>query len=185
MPTSGAAIYKNNLLLSMIREIKDNMAPSTTKPIELQPVLDLVQGLALAWQRFQQELAVSVGLKRNSFSILQCVARAGEEGTLVSQVAKDLAVRPQGLSASVAELSRAGLLHRRKDQNDHRAWRLQVTEAGLELLGSCDGLTQDLAEEITRQIPQSAVARLILDRMVRSYNLSLARVRTDTSLEST
>ena len=159
-------------------EIKGNIKPEPSRVLALQPVLDLVQGLSLAWQRFQQEQAASVGLKRNTFLVLAIAGRAGAAGTTVSRVADELSVRPQGLSAAVSELNRAGLIQRTRDQADGRAHRLRVTEQGLALLGSAAELTRDLAEEIGRQIPQSSLARLILDRMVRSYNQSLSRAST-------
>lgn len=169
-------IYEKNLLLGLMAEIKEHSKPKPVAPLPLQPVLDLVQGLSLAWQRFQQEQASAIGLKRNSFLVLALVGRAGERGTTVSRVAGELSVRPQGLSASVAELNRAGLIQRSRDQEDGRSHRLQVTDLGLSLLTKAADMTLDLAEEIARQIPQSSLARLILDRMVRSYNISLSRI---------
>jgi DNA-binding MarR family transcriptional regulator len=139
----------------------------------VQNVLKLVQELSLAWQRFQQEQADTVGLKRNNFLILRTVALAGQTGTTISKVGAALSVRPQGLSAAVAELSRHGLLRRETDERDQRNKRLKITEQGVELLKQCDQLNQDLVREISTQIPQSSIARLVVDRLVRSFKNTL------------
>lgn len=137
-------------------------------------VSDLAHGL----EQLHTSRAQAVGLGNGAFTLLGVVAESGDAGTTISAAADKLGVRPQGLSSTVRELAKAGLLARKVDRSDARARRLHITTLGRERLADDGGLYSQLVTEVLAQVPHPSIAKLVISRLDLAFRRVLAKPAT-------
>jgi DNA-binding MarR family transcriptional regulator len=76
------------------------------------------------------------------------------------EVAAALGLGETAITAMVGRLLGAGLIARRADPDDGRAWRLELSPAGREALDSIDGVRQRLNSRMANALGNDAVGPL-------------------------
>lgn len=93
----------------------------------------LVFLLTVAQRRLQrwmeQQMAAEKGLTSAQSGVLFYLGR--NDGALIGDVAAALDLVPSAMSGLADRMERAGLVERRPDSADGRAWRVYLTETGL------------------------------------------------------
>ena len=100
---------------------------------------------AHALRRAFDRRAVTLGVTRAQWKVLFRVHR--QPGLRQIELADILDVEPITLSRIIDRLEEAGLVQRQADPADRRAWRLQVTDNALPLIGKLRALADELMAE--------------------------------------
>lgn len=117
--------------------------------------------------------AVSLGATRAQWRVLARLSRAGDAVRQVD-LAEALDVEPITLCRMIDRLEESGLVERRKDEEDRRAWRIHLTEKSRPIIDELHALGDLFHQDIVAGIPEAdqKAALDILER-VRS-NISAA-----------
>jgi DNA-binding MarR family transcriptional regulator len=92
---------------------------------------DLADVLRAATTRLTRRLRAEAGQSDYSDAQIAVLRRLLTEGPRsASALARAEGVRPQSMAATVTALEEAGIVDRRRDPDDRRATRVEVTEAG-------------------------------------------------------
>lgn len=150
-------------MLNLASQSSTGLAPAPPGAAE---VWAQVRELAWSVADLEQRQAQACDLRLPLFRLLELVAAAGPEGVVVSQAAQVLGLRPQALNRPAGELEAEGLLLREVDQIDARARRLRATPEGQARLRPGQAREAELLNRIAQAIPQAAVARLVLQRLL-------------------
>lgn len=121
--------------------------------------------VARLMRRHFDELARAIGVTRPQWQVLTLVGR--NEGINQGGIADLLEVEPITVGRMVDRLQESGLVERRADPADRRAWRLFVTPLGRDLLGQlqpCGAATVALALDGVEPQERETL-RLVLERM--------------------
>ncbi|MEP7315462.1 MAG: MarR family transcriptional regulator [Sphingomicrobium sp.] len=110
--------------------------------------------------------AAPLGVTRAQWRALAWIGR--QPGMRQVELADHLDIEPITLCRIVDRLEEAGLMERRRDPADRRAWLLHLTEKGEPLVRDLRGLAASMADEVFDGIDPQAVA------LVRE---TLARIR--------
>ena len=103
------------------------------------------------------------------------------EGIRQGPLAELIEVEPITLSRMVDRLEEAGLIERRADPTDRRAWRLHLTSRAADLLHGARDLAETLTEEATEGLSAAELDQLItLVERVRA-NLSRRECQKETA----
>lgn len=88
-------------------------------------------------RRIHRELAgiMDVPVTGNQFVVLKIISNRGK--ATVSEVAEDLSVSLSAVTASVDRLCRAGMVERRRSEEDRRVVWLELTEQGQNVVDVC------------------------------------------------
>ena len=111
----------------------------------------------------------SLGITRPQWQLLAVLAR--NEGANQAFLADYLEVEPITLSRMIDRMAESGLIERRPDPADRRAWRLFVTEAGWALRAQMRALAQEIEDEAFEGV--SAEARTMLSDILRNVRDTL------------
>lgn len=141
------------------------MAPGKEIIRQAEEVVGLVEQLCRLIKLKRTELAGELGLSRAELDLLW-VAGEQAEGISVREAAEVLGVRPQGLSTLAVQLERKGLLVRGRDPQDGRTRRLLPSDKGRSLLSRAREVREAWAQAVLSAVPQPAVARLVLQRLI-------------------
>ena len=125
---------------------------------------------AHALRRAFDRRVAPLGVTRAQWRALAWVAR--EPGLRQVELADHLDVEPITLCRIVDRLEEAGLVERRRDPDDRRAWRLHLTPKGEPLVSQLFELASGLAQEAFAGVTPEAVEAL---------REALARVRDNIS----
>lgn len=125
---------------------------------------------AHALRRAFDRRVAPLGVTRAQWRALAWLAR--EPGLRQVELADHLDVEPITLCRIVDRLEEAGLVERRRDPDDRRAWRLYLTPKGEPLVGQLRELAGQLAQEAFAGVTPQAVEAL---------RDALARVRDNIS----
>lgn len=123
---------------------------------------------ANALRRAFDRRAAEVGVTRAQWRVLAWLGR--EDGIRQVDLADGLDVEPITLCRMIDRLAEAGLVERRRDEGDRRAWRIHLTPAAGPVIEHLRGLAAEFLEEALEGVSETDQAR------VRSV---LARVRTN------
>ncbi|HYZ47632.1 MAG TPA: MarR family transcriptional regulator [Sphingomonas sp.] len=96
-------------------------------------------------RRAFDERASTIGVTRNQWRMLTMLAR--HEGANQGRLAELLDVEPITLCRMVDRLAEAGLVERRPDPSDRRAWRIFLTDGARPILAELRSLAEILIEE--------------------------------------
>ena len=111
-----------------------------------------------------------LGVTRAQWRALAWLAR--QPGLRQVELADHLDVEPITLCRIVDRLEEAGLVERRRDPEDRRAWRLHLTPKGVPLVEQLRALAGELAREAFEGVPAETIDTL---------REALARVRDNIS----
>jgi DNA-binding MarR family transcriptional regulator len=134
----------------------------------------LINDVARALRREFDARARRIGVTRAQWHTLSAVAR--HEGCNQGTLAEIIEVEPITIARMIDRLEEAGLVERRRDPTDRRAWRIYLSEAAQPLLGQLRSIGQGLSEDALTGL--SANERAALDGM-------LTRVRANLSNDDT
>ncbi|WP_162806580.1 MarR family winged helix-turn-helix transcriptional regulator [Sphingosinicella terrae] len=89
------------------------------------------------------------------------------DGLRQIELAEALDVEPITLCRMVDRLEQAGLVERRKDPEDRRAWRIHLTEAAAPVMNELQAMGDAFHDDMLRGIPAAdlAVVRGVFDRI--------------------
>ncbi len=121
---------------------------------------------AHAIRRTFDRRAAPLGVTRAQWRVLAWVGR--EPGLRQVKLADNLDIEPITLCRIVDRLEEAGLVERRRDPEDRRAWRLHLTPGGEPLVEQLRALAGEMAREAFAGVCPEAVEAL---------SQALARVR--------
>jgi DNA-binding MarR family transcriptional regulator len=111
-----------------------------------------------------RELASAQGLSLNQFEVLAWLARAGRRGLRMSDLASRVVLSPSGVTRSVDQLERRGLVERCIFEGDRRGSLATLTAVGRALLRKAAndhvlGLREHFLKHLSRtQLEQLATA---------------------------
>jgi DNA-binding MarR family transcriptional regulator len=140
-----------------------------------RPELALVTGLYRTTNAIVRELDQRLGRDHN-VTFIQAVTLLAVDSFDRPQphlVADYLSQQSQTVTGVLDRLERAGHIRRRRDLDDRRAVRLELTESGAELVGGIRQTLQQHVSDVLAGVEQPARARLsddleALERSVRS-----------------
>jgi MarR family transcriptional regulator for hemolysin len=99
-----------------------------------------------------------MGMTRAQWAVLARIER--NEGLKQSEIAEILEIQPITLTRLVDRLAENGLIERRPDEHDRRAWRLYLTPAAKPLVDRLDGLGREMMRNVLKGVSDQTVARL-------------------------
>lgn len=109
-------------------------------------------------RRSFDQRARSIGVTRPQWRVITMLAR--NEGINQGGLADLIEVEPITLCRMVDRLTEGGLVERRPDPNDRRAWRLFLTDKAHAILSDLRYLAADLNQEILNGISDSEQEQL-------------------------
>ena len=118
----------------------------------------LISDVSRLMRRRFDERARALGATRTQWKALAHISR--NEGLNQGALAELLEVEPITLTRMVDRLEEAGLVERRRDPADRRAWRLYLTEASHPVLERMRGVADDLAAQALADVDAAQVASL-------------------------
>jgi len=113
---------------------------------------------AHAMRRAFDRRAATLGVTRAQWKVLFRVSRT--PGLRQIELADILDVEPITLSRIIDRLSEAGLVERRADPADRRAWRLEVTTKAQPLISKLRALADELMDEAFAGLSAEELDRL-------------------------
>lgn len=131
-------------------------------------------------RRFDQHARV-LGVTRPQWQVLFALSRL--EGTNQGALADHLEVEAITLGRMVDRLQDAGLVERRADPADRRAWRLYLTDKARPLLESMRGVGNRVLEEALAGIDEGE-RTMLADLLTRIRGNLSTRTSDETSLKS-
>ncbi|MGN6817221.1 MAG: MarR family winged helix-turn-helix transcriptional regulator [Sphingomonas sp.] len=137
----------------------------------------LISDVSRLMRRRFDERARQVGATRAQWRTLTTLSR--NEGLNQGALADLLEVEPITLCRMIDRLEESGLVERRRDPADRRAWQLFLTEKSKPMLDDLRGMAEDLFDQVLHGIsePDRAVLGKSLQRM-RANLLNLPSPRT-------
>lgn len=125
--------------------------PSPPQDIDYRRLLQLRTDLR-RFLRWSEEQAAGAGLTPAQHQLLLTIrGHAGERGPTIGEAADSLLLRHHSAVGLVDRAEKAGLVERRRDEEDHRIVRLRLTPHGEELL---ERLSAVHLEELERLAPR-------------------------------
>ncbi|OYY91466.1 MAG: transcriptional regulator [Sphingomonas sp. 28-66-16] len=109
-------------------------------------------------RRFDERTRL-IGVTRPQWRTLTTLSR--HEGINQGGLAELLEVEPITLCRMVDRLADAGLVERRRDPNDRRAWRIYLTEKAHPLIAQLRVIADDLFEQALAGVSPNARSQLI------------------------
>lgn len=123
-----------------------------------ESIVILLADLSRLLRRSFDQRARSIGVTRAQWRVITMLAR--HEGINQGGLAELIEVEPITLCRMVDRLSEAGLVERRTDPADRRAWRLFLTDKARSLLDDLRLLATGLNEEVMDGISDGEQAQL-------------------------
>ncbi|MCL6678299.1 MarR family transcriptional regulator [Sphingomonas sp. RG327] len=111
----------------------------------MEDLLFDINETARAIRRAIDQRAAVFGVTRAQWRVLVRLKR--EPGLRQVELAERLDMEPITLCRIIDRLEEAGLVERKPDPSDRRAWRVEVTQKAEPLVKKLRGLAHDLAEE--------------------------------------
>ena len=110
--------------------------------------------------------AASLGSTKAQWRVLARLARSGD-GLRQVELAEALDVEPISLCRMIDRLEEAGLVERRRDESDRRAWRLYRTEAAAPILAQLEAMGKAFNADILAGVSdeERAAALTVLERI--------------------
>jgi DNA-binding MarR family transcriptional regulator len=136
----------------------------------------MIAQVARLMRRSFDERARSIGVTRPQWQVLSLLGR--NEGINQGGLADMLEVEPITLGRMIDRLQEAGLVERRADPADRRAWRLFLTARGAGLVDQLRPLAAETFEYALDGVDEAQRAQLMatLDRMMANLSRRTAAV---------
>lgn len=126
---------------------------------------------AQALRRDFDRRAATLGVTRAQWRVLARLGR--EDGLRQVALADALDVEPITLCRMIDRLSDAGLVERRPDEDDRRAWRIHLTPKAIPIIEKLRILAESFLEDALEGVPEEEQAK-VTDILAR-IRLNLAR----------
>jgi DNA-binding MarR family transcriptional regulator len=108
-----------------------------------------------------RELASAQGLSLNQFEVLVWLARAGERGLRMSDLASRVVLSPSGVTRAVDQLEQRGLVERCVFEGDKRGYLATLTAEGRALLRTATNVhVQGLREHFLNHLSRTELEHL-------------------------
>lgn len=137
----------------------------------------LISDVSRLLRRRFDERARLIGVTRPQWRALTALSR--QEGMQQGALAELLEVEPITLCRMVDRLEEAGLVERRRDPADRRAWNLYLTDKARPLLDQLRVIADDVFATALEGLPESAVEALTGSLLRIRSNLSAAPSRDE------
>jgi DNA-binding MarR family transcriptional regulator len=109
-----------------------------------------------------RELVGAVGLSINQFEVLTWLRRAGERGLRMSDLTSRVVLSPSGVTRSVDQLERKGLVERRVFEGDKRGYLAILTADGRATLRRATSVhVQGLREHFLTHMSRTELEHLV------------------------
>jgi len=117
--------------------------------------------LPLFIRRLHQELADSMdkGVTANQFFVMKMIGDRGQ--MTVSEVADGLSVSLSAVTSLVDRLHRAGMVQRRRSEDDRRVVWLELTEKGENVVATCQESRMRIIQRYLGQLEDKELAFMI------------------------
>lgn len=109
-----------------------------------------------AWLQLADRILGSLEISNSAGWALVHLSRLGE-GARQGDLARAIGITEASLVRTVQQLERDGLVERRADEDDRRAYRLHLTETGKALARKADKRLVDLRAELLDGIPDADI----------------------------
>lgn len=137
----------------------------------MEDLLFEINETARAVRRVFDQRAATVGVTRAQWRVLARLKR--EPGLRQVELAERLDMEPITLCRIVDRLEEAGLVERKADPSDRRAWLLELTEKATPLVKQLRSLAHGFAIEATEGIGEPELR--ILQRQLGAIRANVAR----------
>lgn len=124
----------------------------------MEELLFEINETARAVRRLFDQRASAMGVTRAQWRVLARLKR--EPGLRQVELAERLDMEPITLCRIVDRLEEAGLVERKSDPSDRRAWLLELTKRADPLVKQLRGLAREIAEEAMDGIRESKLREL-------------------------
>jgi DNA-binding MarR family transcriptional regulator len=135
------------------------------------PLGFLIADVSRMMRREFDERVRGIGVTRPQWRVLTLLARHG--GVNQGQVADLLEVEPITLSRMVDRLQEAGLVERRADPRDRRAWQLFLTDKATPILSQIRERADELMVELLEGV--NANEQAVLSKALSKIHQNLSR----------
>lgn len=124
--------------------------------------------VARLMRRAFDERAREIGVTRPQWQVLSVLLR--HEGIKQGGLAELLEVEPITAGRMIDRMQDGGLVERRADPADRRAWRLYLTDKGHEIVGRLQPLATETSDEALSGVSETEQADLLrmLDKMLEN-----------------
>ncbi|MBS0478405.1 MAG: MarR family transcriptional regulator [Proteobacteria bacterium] len=140
----------------------------------------LVSDVSRLMRRRFDERARQIGATRAQWRTLTTLSR--NEGVNQGALADLLEVEPITLCRMIDRLEESGLVERRRDPADRRAWQLFLTEKSRPILAELRGLADDLLDQMLVGVDQAS--RDVLIGSLDTIRANLLALSTSASTEA-
>ena len=137
----------------------------------MEDLLFEINETARSIRRAFDQRAATMGVTRPQWRVLARLKR--ESGLRQVELAERLDMEPITLCRIVDRLEEAGLVRRKPDPSDRRAWLLELTDKAAPVLKKLMALAHDLALEATNGIEQDRLKTL--QNQLASIRANVAR----------
>ncbi len=134
----------------------------------MEDLLFEINETARALRRVFDQRAATVGVTRPQWRVLARLKR--DPGLRQVEMAERLDMEPITLCRIVDRLEEAGLVERKPDPADRRAWRLELTEKAMPLVKKLRALAHEFAMEATAGMKEDEL---------RGFQQQLAAIRAN------
>lgn len=128
---------------------------------------------ARAIRRAFNRRVVSLGATRSQWRVLARLARSGD-AVRQGELAEALDVEPITMCRMIDRLEEAGLVERRRDPQDRRAWRIHLTEKAGPVITGLEAIAEEFTREMLAGVPAAERDATLM---------ALARIRDNLSAE--
>ncbi len=130
------------------------MADKTTKPPEVDPVLDFMRmlwGVDESLQQLSRNMQASLGVTGPQRMVLKLVAT--QEGISANEISRLVHLHPSTISGVVKRLEAGGFLTRVPDKTDGRRFKLKVTPAAKKIVDRKSGTVESAVRALMEDVP--------------------------------
>jgi MarR family transcriptional regulator for hemolysin len=137
----------------------------------MEDLLFEINETARVIRRSFDQRAAKIGITRPQWRVLARLKR--EAGLRQVELAERLDMEPITLCRIVDRLEEAGLVERKADPADRRAWRLELTEKAAPVVTKLRALARDIAVEATEGIEEPDLK--VLQQKLSTIRTNVAR----------
>ena len=113
--------------------------------------------LMAPWAAFLKETA---DLSHVQYNVLRILRGAGDEGLWAGEIGERLITRSPDVTRLIDRLEKRKLVKRRRDPNDRRAVRIQITDSGRDEIASIDQKSRNMLQSYMERVPASRIQAL-------------------------
>ncbi|MEY2925841.1 MAG: hypothetical protein RL367_318 [Pseudomonadota bacterium] len=134
----------------------DQISGQSIRRVAPKPYLKinfLVRDVARMYRTLFDQKVKELGITRAQWSALAALSRHEIEGTIQSDLARELEVGKVTIGGLIDRLEASGIVERKADAHDRRIRRVFVTQKGYDVIEQMQSIGQDLYALIMKNIP--------------------------------